>query len=264
MVLRVKNMKKLAALMSILMVSACNIHAGDVSVWDARKEWVEEWNSYPIVFFNQEPLLLKTEYITEKSHKVNVMLTAYTGYSMVDTKVFRKDYFIADKVHAAMDGGLVGASAPVMFKTDEESPIIGQVTVDNEDYVLVPTDLDGFVILVARDGSLYPSLGQIRYNRLTLLDDSYLPSPDNFHFRPVTATSVEESKPVKGFDLRYDGIKSGKMFFTYLDFSQADGKSGEFEVITFPRKPGNYRINNIVIRVLNASPEKIDYMILNG
>lgn len=255
-------MKKFAALLGVCLMSAC-VYAGEVSVLDGRKQWVEEWNSYPIEFFNQEPLLLKTEYITEKSHKINESLTAYAGYSMVDTKIFRKDFFISDKVRAAMKGGLVGASAPVMFKENEESPIIGQVTIDNEDYVLVPTDLDSFMILVARDGSLYRSMGQIRYNRLVLLAERCLTSPDNFHFSPVTATSVEQSKPVKGFDLRYDGLKDNNMVFTYLDYSQADGKSGEFEVITFPNKPGNYRINKTVLRITEATPEKIDYVILD-
>lgn len=256
-------MKKLAVLLGAWVATAC-VYAGEVSVLDGRKEWVESFNAYPIEFFNQEPLLLKTEYITEKNHKVNQVLTTYTGYSMVSTKMFRQDFYIADKVKAAMDGGLVGVSAPMMFKANEESPIIGQVRVDNEDYVLVPTELDGFVMLVARDGSVYSRLGQIRYNKLVLLDDTVLMSPENFHFSPVTATSVESTKPVQGYDLRYDGIKNGKMVFNFMDYMQSDGSSGQFEVITFAPKRGNYRIGDFVIRVLNATPEKIDYMMLNG
>ncbi len=255
-------MKKTAVLLSILTMTAC-VYAGDVSVWDARREWVESFNAYPVEFFNQEPLLLKTEYITEKNHKVNEVLTAYTGYSMFSTKMFRKDYYISDKVKAAMNGGLVGSSAPMMFKTNEEIPIVGQVRVDNEDYVLVPTDLDGFVMLVARDGSVYDRLGQIRGKQLVLLADQILMSPDNFHFSPVTATTVNETEPVQGYDLRYDGIKNGKMVFNFMDYVGSDGKSGQFDVITFPKKRGNYRIGDFVIKVLNATPEKIDYMLLN-
>ena len=103
-------MKKLAVLLGAWAATAC-VYAGEVSVLDGRKEWVESFNAYPIEFFNQEPLLLKTEYITEKNHTVNQVLTTYTGYSMVSTKMFRQDFYIADKVKAAMDGGLVGVSA---------------------------------------------------------------------------------------------------------------------------------------------------------
>lgn len=256
-------MKKLAVLFGAWMATAC-VYAGEVSVLDERRQWVESFYTYPIEFFNQKPLLLKTEYITENKQKKDTVLTVYTGYSMVNTKVMRKDYYISDKVRAAMNGGLVGSSAPMMFKTNEEIPIVGQVSVDRQDFVLVPTELDGFVMLVARDGSVYGHLGQIRDGRLALLDDNILTSPDNFHFSPVTATSVDASEPVNGFDLRYDGIKNGQMVFNYMAYNPSDGKSGEFQVVTFPKKRGNYRIDDVVIRVLNATPERIDYMILDS
>ncbi len=259
-----KKMNKAALLLGVLLLSSCRIYAGEVSVWDERKQWVESLNSYPIEFFAQQPLLLKTEYITEQSRKVNQLLTAYTGYSMISTKVFRKDYYISDKVTAAMDGGLAGVSVPLMFKQGEELPIIGQTRIGDEDLVLVPTDLESFVILVRRDGTLYDTIGQIRNRQLVLLADYYLPTPDNFHFAPVTTTSTEQTEPETGFDLRYDGIKAGRMMFTYMDYSRSDGKSGSFEILDFPLKAGNYRINDIVIRVITANKEKIDYMILNG
>lgn len=256
-------MKKLAVLLGAWVATAC-VYAGEVSVWDARREWVESFNSYPIEFFNQEPLLLKTEYITEKNHKMNTPLTAYTGNSMIDTKVYRKDYYIADKVRAAMNGGLVGSSAPMMFKANEEIPLVGQVRVGDEDYVLAPTELDGFVMLIARDGSVYNHLGQIRNNnQLVLLDSDVLMSPDNFHFSPVSTTTAEQSDAVQGVDLRYDGIKGTKMVFHFMDYMRSDGSGGQFDVIMFPRKRGNYRIGDFVIKVLNATPDKIEYIILS-
>ncbi len=256
-------MKKAAVLWSALFLSSC-VYAGDVSVWEERSQWVESWNSYPIEFFAQEPLLLKTEYVTESSKRVNELQTAYTGYSMISTKTFRKDFMISDKVYAAMDGGMVGISTPIMFKTDEESPIIGQVRIDDEDYVLVPMDIESFVLLVRRDGTVYERPGQIRNKRLVLLDEEYIPSPSNFHFRPVTVTTTNQTEPEMGYDLRYDGINNGKMFFTYLSYDPTGGATGQFEVLTFPLKSGNYRVNNIVFKVISASKERIDYMILNS
>ena len=255
-------MKKIAVVLGALWLSSC-VYAGSVSVWDERNQFVERFNSYPIEFFAQEPLLLKTDYITENSRRENELLTAYTGYSMLSTKTFRKDYMISDKVYAAMDGGMVGVGAPFMFKANEERSIIGQSRIDNEDFVLVPTDLESFVLLVRRDGSVYEFPGQIRHKRLVLLDDPVLPTPSNFHFKPVTVTQVESSKPEMGFDLRYDGINNGKMIFNYMTYDPNGGATGAFEVLTFPLKAGTYRINTIVLKVVSASREKIDYMILN-
>ena len=256
-------MKKFALVFGALWLSSC-VYAGNVSVWDERNQFVERFNSYPIEFFAQEPLLLKTEYVTEHSKRTNELLTAYTGYSMLSTKTYRKDFMISDKVYAAMDGGMVGVGAPIMFRNDEESPIIGQSRIDGEDYVLVPTDIESFVLLVRRDGTVYEYPGQIRNKRLVLLDDAMLPSPSNFHFRPVTVTTTNTTQPEMGFDLRYDGIKAGQLVFTYMTFDKSGGATGEFEVLTFPLKAGNYRINDIVLKVISASKEKIDYMILNS
>ena len=82
-------MKKFALVFGALWLSSC-VYAGNVSVWDERNQFVERFNSYPIEFFAQEPLLLKTEYVTEHNKRTNELLTAYTGYSMLSTKTYRK------------------------------------------------------------------------------------------------------------------------------------------------------------------------------
>ena len=255
-------MKKTVVLLSALMLSSCAIHAGDHSFWEARKEWIETQNTYPIDFFSQEPMLLKTDYVYENSRKSHEVLTTYVGYSMISSKTYKKDYFVADKIQAVMDGGMVSEASPVLFRKGESIPLLGQVTLDGVDYVLAPDKSGDYVLLVRRDGTVYSKIGEIRYNRLLLLDSEYLPSPEDFHFSPVVDSKIQQTKPVNGYDLRYDGIKNGKIMMTYMVYNPIYNSSGQFETFAFPHKAGLYRINELEIKVLSADENKIDFMIL--
>ena len=81
-------MKKISALIALFSLSGC-LYAGDISVLESRKSFVERWSSYPITYFDQGSKLVKTEYITDKGMPVNEVLTAYKGYTVVDAKTYR-------------------------------------------------------------------------------------------------------------------------------------------------------------------------------
>ena len=234
-------MKKTVVLFSALLLASCAIHAGDHSFWNERNEWIESHNTYPVEFFSQEPMLLKTDYVYENS---------------------RKNYYIADKVKAVMEGGLVGIGSPILFAKGESVPLLGQVVVDNTDFVLAPDKSGEYVVLVRRDGSVYPKIGEIRNNRLLLLDEHLMPKTDDFHFSPVVEGKTQQTKPVNGYDLRYEGIKNGKITMTYMVYNPVNNSSGQFETFAFPQKAGLYRINNLEIKILSADNDKIDFMVV--
>ena len=255
-------MKKTVVLFSALLLASCAIHAGDHSFWNERNEWIESHNTYPVEFFSQEPMLLKTDYVYENSRKSKEVLTTYTGYSMISSKTYQKNYYIADKVKAVMEGGLVGIGSPILFTKGESVPLLGQVVVDNTDFVLAPDKSGEYVVLVRRDGSVYPKIGEIRNNRLLLLDEHLMPKPDDFHFSPVVEGKTQQTKPVNGYDLRYEGIKNGKITMTYMVYNPVNNSSGQFETFAFPQKAGLYRINNLEIKILSADNDKIDFMVV--
>lgn len=259
-------MKKISALIALFSLSAC-IYAGDMSVLESRKSFVERWSSYPITYFDQGNKLVKTEYITDKGMPVNEVLTAYKGYTVVDAKTYRKDFYTAEYLRANMDGALSSASIPVVFKKNELKQVVGQVVIDDESFLLVPTheNKEGksdFMVLVRRDGSLYRRLGQIRYKRLVLLGVDYIPYPADLRLEPVTTSRTEQTEPVKGFDIKYEGIKADRMVFTYLDYANSQGDSGRFENLSYANKPGIINIRGVGIKVLDAGKQKIDYIIL--
>lgn len=257
-------MKKIFVLVCAAFLSSCAIHAGEHRFWKERDNWFFEKGSYAIDFFSQEPKLLKTEYITEDSRKKGLVSSAYAGRSMLAQKTYEKRYMIKDEVQAVKKGTLSREGLSLNFQKGEKVSLIGQVQIDGEDFVLIPADSEGeYVLLLRRDGSVYGRSGVIRNNRLILLIDEVYPSPEDFRFQPTETAFVEETKPVAGFDLQFEGIKNGKMIMTYFVFNPNDEANGTFETISFPAKKGIYRINDIKLKVVNVSPAKIDYIVMD-
>lgn len=254
-------MKKLLALLSLFSLTAC-VYAGDVSVLDSRKGWVEWFSSYPIDFYDGSERLVKSEMVTEDSYPNNQILTAYVGYTVVDVKTYRKDFFATEYLRANMKGVLNSASVPVVFEKNERKKVIGEVEIDDVSYLMVPTSLKDFVALVKRDGTVWHKMGQIRHGRLVLLDPDFLIFPESFRFEPLVSSRMVQTEPVKGFDIKYEGIKLDRMVFTYMSYADAQGDRGSFENLTYPDKPGLIDINGVGIKVLHAGNQKLDYIII--
>lgn len=254
-------MKKFAAGLSILLLSSC-LQAGDYSILPQRNSFFEAWDSYPIDYYDTDLQLVKSEYITEREFEPNKILSVYVGYSVADLKTYRKDFFKAEYVRPAMDGVLNSASIPVAYTKKEKLQVIGEVTIDGERYMLLPTKQDKAVVLINGDGVPYEKMGQIRNGRLVLMLPDYIPYPANFYFEPVITSKTEQTKPVKGYDIKYGGVKLDRMLFTYYDYSSSGGDNGRFENISFPNKPGLIDIYGVGIKVLHAGNQKLDYILM--
>ena len=128
--------------------------------------------------------------------------------------------------------------------------------------MLLPTKQDKAVVLINGDGMPYEKMGQIRNGRLVLMLPDYIPYPANFYFEPVITSKTEQTKPVKGYDIKYGGVKLDRMLFTYYDYSSSGGDNGRFENISFPNKPGLIDIYGVGIKVLHAGNQKLDYILM--
>jgi len=128
--------------------------------------------------------------------------------------------------------------------------------------MLIPTDIENYVVLVDAKGLVYEKIGQVRGSRIVLVNTRYVVSPNDFRFEIVTSSKSKQSRPEKGFDIKYGGIKLDRMVFTYLDYSKLDGERGYFEDITFPLDQENIEIEGSGFKVLKATKDKIDYIIL--
>ncbi len=257
-------MKKILIFASILGLSACRIHAGNIDVLPQRNAFFNDINSYPIQFFNNETMkLVKTEKVSDVYPKKNEIHRVYTGYSVFYNKTYIKRYYQDCLVKANQDGSLNGGSVPSLVYKKDTKKLLGRSFVDNKWYSLLPSNEEGYVWLIEDDGKIAGKMGEVKDGRLIVLDSVFVPSPANLSFEILKETKLDQSIPATGFDIKYSGIKLGQLSFTVLDYSKYSKDRGEFEVFYFENKP-NTKINimGTKIKITSADEQKIDYVIL--
>ena len=255
-------MKKFGLLSLVVLLTACSSLQGK-SWWDERRTFVESFSTYPIVFYDNGEKLINTEYVSEKSVKSNEILTAYVGYSVVSDKIYQIKHYETNLVKANVEGFMNSASVPGRIPAGKPMSVIGAVQIDGVEYRLIPSELDSFVYMVKPDGSFFDEMGQIRDGRLAILEATFVPSPENLRMEPVKVTRSEQTKPVRGFDIKYQGTNLDRMMFTFYDYSKyQNADSGEFEDINFPLARMTVNINGVKIKVLNADKHKLEYILL--
>lgn len=254
-------MRKIYLMLALLGLSSC-VYAGEYNVLSSRKDFFTKLNGYNINFYKNEPELVKTEYINEKSYKFNETMTAYRGYTVLSDKTYRKDFYREEYVKASKNVVLNTASIPQKFTANEKLQLIGDVQIDGVEYRLVPGNIEDFVVLIDNEGDIYKHMGKIKGSTLVIMEPVYYPYPENVRIVNVNTVKTEQTKPVKGYDVKYSGIKLDRIWFTYLDYSADNGNRGTFEDISFPNKPGLITINGVGIRVLDADNERVTYQVL--
>lgn len=252
-------MKKILMLMSVALLAGC-LRAENYDILGFRNDIFVMAEGYKISFYDQEPVLIKTELIEENNFKYNEAQTVYKGYSVLNTKVYRRDLYAQDLVRANKNGVLSSPGLPHKLSDKKTYKVIGQVEIDGVEYRLVPDTIEGFAFLIDNQGKFYGKAGQIKDSYLILLENEFFPYPKDLRMINVNTNKAEQTKPTEGYDVKYDGVRLDRIWFTYLDYQSGD--KGTFENISFPNKPGLITINGINMRVLQADNDKITYMLL--
>lgn len=255
-------MKKLGLMLTVLALSGC-LRAGDHGYLPIRNTMVERLSGYDISFYHDDgPELVKSEYIEEKNYKLNEKMVAYRGYSVLNNKIFRKDFYSQHYFKANKDAVMDTSSLPHKIKSGEIFKLIGYATIDGTRYRLFPGGLDGFVIFTDENGKIWDKMGQIRNDSyVVLLNTEFFVKPDDVKIVELSTSKTEQTKPLKGFDVKYEGVKLDRIWFTFFDYSDSQN-SGKFEEISFPNKPGLIEINGVGFRVLHADNDKVEYMVI--
>lgn len=244
--------KKIFILVAFSFLSACAVFG-----------WFEDPTSYYISYYGGQSKLVSSEYITENSKSKGEILTAYRGYTVIDKKMYIKERYVSELFRANSDVAMTGTGIPIKFSRGETKQAIGDITLSDGVYALVAADYQGYFALIGPRGELHNQIGKIKNDRLKLLPSKYYISNQNFSFDLVENSSVTQSAPTKGFDVKYSGMALDKMIFTYFDYSTADKKAGYFEDITFPASQDIIKIEDFAIKVIRADEHKLEYMILD-
>ena len=244
-------MKKFMSFLAVVLLSGCSWY-----------EAASNADSHMVTFYDGTPTLVSSEFVTDDSYPKGQVLTAYIGYTVVDQKTYKKEVYRSEEVRAMTNGQMTGSSVSINFKTNEVKKAIGQVNLSDGSYMLLEADMPNYVLLVNPEGELYNKIAVIKNDRLTVLDGTYRVTPKDFGFEVVSKSSSSQTKPVKGFDIKYEGINLDRLVFTYYDYSKSDGSTGYFENITFPKNQDVIEIDGVGFKVLKATKTKLDYIIL--
>lgn len=244
-------MKKISLLALTFLLTSCTVIG-----------FFQDPSSYDVTFYSNDPYLVSSEYITENSKPKNEVLTAYRGYTVIDNKMYLKQRFQNDELRASSDVVLSGPAYPIRYTKNQRVVPAGEIHMSDGKYIMIPADLPDYYVLINPMGEIHDQIGSYRNSRLTILDGKYYATPRDFRFESVSTSKSTQSLPTKGFDVKYSGINSDRMVFTYFDYSTADKKAGYFEDITFPLNQDVVEIDGFGIKILKADAHKLEYMIL--
>ena len=71
------------------------------------------------------------------------------------------------------------------------------------------------------------------------------------------------TEPKLQFEIKYDGIENDQVAFIYVDYSNATSSEGYFNRYVFPKENDLIEINGVKFKIMDAYPDRIEYMILD-
>jgi len=254
-------MKKFTALLSVLMLGACSFSdAGDIL--SSRNIPFKVWQTEKVFNYDRtsgEEFLSESKTITEEKMEKDIVLVTKTDKIMVASKTYRTDFYSVENLRVNKDAIMSSTFSPVHIKKDNVFEAFGEVTFDNTRYMLVRQGKNKDIILVNEDGEIFNRIGRMVGNRIVILDVIFHVEPDNVIMTPVINTRTEMSEILDGYELIYNGIRDNHMVFTYKLLGEMEMED-EF---VFPLDSTIIDINNIRINVLDATYNKIEYIILD-
>lgn len=253
-------MKKLALLLSVGILAACNYSNNSINFLPLRNKVFTIWQTDSIFYYdkglNEEFLSESTTTTEDKIEKGQVLVT-HAGDVMVSSKTYRTDYYSTETVKPTKNGILDSAYSPLRIRKNATYNAFGEVRHDGETYMLVRPGKSNDVILVNGDGEIYEHIGRMVDGRLAVLSAKFYIRPADLKMIPVVNTRVETRDDAEGFTLTYDGLQNDgyEMVFTYEE------EGYDPEEIRFSICDEHIDIHGLAIDVFNVSEDKIEYMI---
>lgn len=205
--------------------------------------------------------LLDSEPFHETGFVANKLLTAYKGYSIANMRDYLKNYYIQEAIVAPTNAQMVSGVSPAEIVAGQKYEVIGHSKVKGKILYLVTSENPNDIFLTDENYELQPYLGRIRNDRLIILDNKYIVTPEGFKFEPITKSRVLQSDIVSGFEIKFEGVQNNIMRFTLMEYD-AGGFTGEFKYYDFENIPGIIEIAGVKIKIFSASDARLEYMIL--
>ncbi len=245
----------------VLMLSGC-LNAGDYDLLPFRKNVISAINGYHIYDVDKEERMVGTEKINEKQYQLNKSITVKKGEAILSDKNYDRSVFRKIVFNANNDGVINNAAYPQKIKANEKLNVVGSINMDGKKYYLLASDIDDYVFLFDDNGDVYNKAGQIKNGSLIVLEEDLFVYPKNLKIRPVAKMRDEVSNVRNGYEVKYDGVKFGRIWFDHINYDSRANNQGHIEKLSFPNQPGLITIDGKGLRILNANDEALTFMVL--
>jgi len=255
-------MKKIFAIMSLILLSACASTVEDDDFAFFQK--AADGSEYMIMPIDNSFKLVREEQITEESDEPGVTLSAKADESMYYFKIYNKRIYSRNILRANMSGSLKGVIVPLEFRDGQVYEPLGTVDINGRVFKVINPKRHN-LLLVAEDGTIAPVLGRRKSetsNLITLSFADIRPFPKLLKIVKDTETKEETDEPLVGMEIIYKGRVKGLYTIAFRDFDGSGKEKFLYTTVTQDHELVDF--GNIKLNMLSVEPNKIYYSLVEN
>ena len=190
----------------------------------------------------------------------NVPISADVGQRMVDLETYNIQISnIGEHYEMATNGEITNGHTTIYLSKGQVMTPTGDVNINGQYFLIFEPERDGLLIMADGNGQFMHNIGL--YHRGELLVSEEITSVMPKDLRVVKTTDVKQSTsaPQIKYEIKYNGLVEENMEFTYTDYTMGR----EDKIYAFPKTQHIINVNGVHIKVLNATENNIEYILLN-
>lgn len=245
-------------------------HLDNDSLFSADSDgyWLNKFRGYkkfPINFYSQRLLNKnsgeKTEEVEAHVYQRNVAVTARVGQRMYDSTTYKITTKTGSEQYKAVkSGSLYTAQTEVKIKEGQLFTPLGEIKVNGQYYVLFEVPDSDYIIAADYKGKFLDAIGLIEGGNLYVNKDITVINPRDLGVEPYQETTEDTGDAELNFEIKYGGIQGEEMSFIVSNGQESDYDQRQF----VPLNEKIVQINNVGFEIIHASPDYIEYKILEN
>jgi hypothetical protein len=230
-----------------------------------RLNILRTFKTYPINWYGGNHVNLSeanAQVQTRLTHEYprNVPISADVGQRMVDLETYNVQISnVGEHYEPSATGEITNGHGSIYFAKGQVLNPIGDVNINGQGFLVFEPERDGLLIMADGNGQFMHNIGL--YHRGELLVSEEITSVMPKDLRVVKTTDVKQSTsaPQIKYEIKYNGLVEENMEFTYTDYTMGR----EDKIYAFPKTQHIINVNGVHIKVLNATENNIEYILLN-
>ena len=283
-------MKKIFLLTSVLLLTSCGVRpmTSDEIADNARQlrdnaaeqthslverdhkhYWLNNmrtYKTYPIVCYEGSSIDTgqRTEIYSTHEFPHNTAMSANLGQRMYDSETYAASVSGKNGTYVAKENGKISSSAYHFdIKAGQTFEPVGEVKIDGKYYLLFNPHENGHILLIDENGVFVPQIARIYKNELLISENLTTVMPHELSLIPGSGNKSEYSEPQLNYTIKYNGVQNEVMSFSFIDHRQTATSGERVQKFVFPLRQNIIHINGVKFKILQATPSKVVYMILD-